>query len=757
MPEKQQCVQLLAEGPIARLAFPTTIIVGRLFECPWGSRDDIVNEPEHQESIGVIGYGLKQLFQQQRKRLSLSRSTITSLSSSSSSSLVSAGDTSTLAPEDALGSCCLDPDPLFAPVVPSAAGQGSFVVCMMKRGTSLQSRRSKGSGSGSGSGDRDTLLRGSPQAPHRRNTHDPQHHISRPRSSSTTDTTPSSPAPGYTSSDVVLSSGYQSTEETDRQNNNVIQVIPAVAAVTKKVAASCLELRPALVAIETSWSTLKVYDILLLVTDENTQLAFTLRKMHWEQLLRLTNGKIDRLEVNTLSQTPLAVSCGADSSFLGGEDGTPDPQRTKQAIAQLQQKILKLTEQIKIEQTARDDNVAEYLKLANNADKQQSTRIKQVFEKKNQRSAQTIQQLQRKLEHYHRKLREVEHNGIPRQPKDVLRDMQQGLKGVGARVTGFSEGVVDSVKGGLSSFSQATHSAAGAVVSKPREIASLLRNKFGSADNIPSLKDSLDDPSVEEGVSVAGGRSLGIAGHHLQSSPKYGSEDDCSSATSGSAGANSTTGAPGGPPSSKGNTLERSQISSLDMVLQELHELRESQVRLEESLDGLKNHYQRDYTVVMQALQEERFRCERLEEQLNDLTELHQNEILNLKQELASMEEKIAYQSYERARDIQEALEACQTRISKMELQQQQQQVVQLEGLENATARTLLGKLINVLLALMAVLLVFVSTVANCVVPLMKTRSRSLSTLLLIVLLAFLWRNWDALSGYTHRALQPPG
>ncbi|CAJ1084928.1 transmembrane and coiled-coil domains protein 1 isoform X3 [Xyrichtys novacula] len=562
------------------------------------------------------------------------------------------------------------------------AGQGSAAVGTMRRGTSLQSRRTKGSGSGSGSGERDPLLRGSPQVPHRRNTHDPQQHVSRPRSSSTTETTPSSPTPGQVGSDVVLSSGYQSTEETDR---------------------------------------------------------------------------IDRLEVSGLGQTPLSVSCGADNSFPASEDGTPDPQRTKQAIAQLQQKILKLTEQIKIEQTARDDNVAEYLKLANNADKQQSTRIKQVFEKKNQKSAQTIQQLQRKLEHYHRKLREVEHNGIPRQPKDVLRDMQQGLKDVGAKVTGFSEGVVDSVKGGLSSFSQATHSAAGAVVSKPREIASLIRNKFSSADDIPSLKDSLDDPSVEEAVTVAGGRSLGSTGHHLQPSPKYGSEDDCSSATSGSAGANSTTGAPGGPPSSKGNTLERSQSSGLDMLLQEVQELREGQSRLEESLDGLKSHYQRDYTVVMQALQEERFRCERLEEQLNDLTELHQNEILNLKQELASMEEKIAYQSYERARDIQEALEACQTRISKMELQQQQQQVVQLEGLENATARTLLGKLINVLLALMAVLLVFVSTVANCVVPLMKTRSRSLSTLLLILMLAFLWRNWDALSGYTHRALQPPG
>lgn len=46
-------------------------------------------------------------------------------------------------------------------------------------------------------------------------------------------------------------------------------------------------------------------------------------------------------------------------------------------------------------------------------------------------------------------------------------------------------------------------------------------------------------------------------------------------------------------------------------------------------------------------------RCERLEDQLNDLTDLHQHETGNLKQELASIEEKVAYQAYERARDIQ--------------------------------------------------------------------------------------------------------
>ncbi|XP_007954933.1 transmembrane and coiled-coil domains protein 1 [Orycteropus afer afer] len=464
-----------------------------------------------------------------------------------------------------------------------------------------------------------------------------------------------------------------------------------------------------------------------------------------------TTERIERLEVSSLAQTSSAVASSTDGSIhTDSVDGTPDPQRTKAAIAHLQQKILKLTEQIKIAQTARDDNVAEYLKLANSADKQQAARIKQVFEKKNQKSAQTILQLQKKLEHYHRKLREVEQNGIPRQPKDVFRDTHQGLKDVGAKVTGFSEGVVDSVKGGLSSFSQATHSAAGAVVSKPREIASLIRNKFGSADNISNLKDSLEEGQVEDG-----GKTLGVISN-FQSSPKYGSEEDCSSATSGSVGANSTTGGIAvGASSSKTNTLDM-QSSGFDALLHEIQEIRETQARLEESFEKLKEHYQRDYSLIMQALQEERYRCERLEEQLNDLTELHQNEILNLKQELASMEEKIAYQSYERARDIQEALEACQTRISKMELQQQQQQVVQLEGLENATARNLLGKLINILLAVMAVLLVFVSTVANCVVPLMKTRSRTFSTLFLVVFIAFLWKHWDALFSYVERFFSSP-
>uniref|UniRef100_A0A5F9C0X3 Transmembrane and coiled-coil domain family 2 n=1 Tax=Oryctolagus cuniculus TaxID=9986 RepID=A0A5F9C0X3_RABIT len=368
-------------------------------------------------------------------------------------------------------------------------------------------------------------------------------------------------------------------------------------------------------------------------------------------------------------------------------EGAPDPQRTKAAIDHLHQKILKITEQIKIEQEARDDNVAEYLKLANNADRQQASRIKQVFEKKNQKSAQTIAQLHKKLEHYRRRLREIEQNGPSRQPKDVLRDMQQGLRDVGANVragiSGFGGGVVEGVKGSLSGLSQATHSA---VVSKPREFASLIRNKFGSADNIAHLKDPLEDGPPEEAARALSGSAT------LVSSPKYGSDDECSSASASSAGAGSNSGAgPAGALGSPKSAVLYGAPGSLDSVLEELREIREGQSHLEDSMEDLKAQLQRDYTYMTQCLQEERYRYERLEEQLNDLTELHQNEMTNLKQELASMEEKVAYQSYERARDIQEAVESCLTRVTKLELQQQQQQVVQLEGVENANARALLG------------------------------------------------------------------
>ncbi|XP_078665938.1 transmembrane and coiled-coil domain protein 3-like isoform X5 [Branchiostoma floridae x Branchiostoma belcheri] len=482
-------------------------------------------------------------------------------------------------------------------------------------------------------------------------------------------------------------------------------------------------------------------------------------------------------------------SQGADS--LPGDDidgaTSTDPTRVKAAIENLQHKIEKTTEQIKQEQKARDEHVSEYLKLAANADRQQAARIKSVFEKKNQKSATNIQQLQRKLENYQRRLKEAQENGVVahRQPKEVLRDMGQGLRDVGANIrdgiTGFSgkttrKGSGDEAKETVSrqvSLPVKAGLLKRAVVNKPKEFAHLIKNKFGSADNISSMKDSLDEredlsrqfltPSNISAISSGSHPTSQPASHH-----GYGSEDECSSMTSGSGGHMVLH----SPEIQPGPSSQSIPAQVLQPILEELQDMRNSQALFQNTMAELKNQMQEEYSFLTTALQEERYRYElqmkklgefqqyrmprltRLEEQLNDLTELHQNEMSNLKQELASMEEKVAYQSDERARDIQEALESCQTRISKMELAQQQQQLVSMEGLDSANARALISKLINVLLAVIAVILVLVSTLAGMVTPMLKTRSRVASSLLALLVTVLLWRNWGYVVDAYHHFLE---
>lgn len=72
---------------------------------------------------------------------------------------------------------------------------------------------------------------------------------------------------------------------------------------------------------------------------------------------------------------------------------------------------------------------------------------------------------------------------------------------------------------------------------------------------------------------------------------------------------------------------------------------------------------QSELGLLRSLLEEEKFRVERLEEQVNDLTELHQNEMANLKQDTASVEEKIEYRLEERTTDLSDLVDNCQTRV----------------------------------------------------------------------------------------------
>uniref|UniRef100_H3AVC6 Transmembrane and coiled-coil domain family 1 n=1 Tax=Latimeria chalumnae TaxID=7897 RepID=H3AVC6_LATCH len=455
--------------------------------------------------------------------------------------------------------------------------------------------------------------------------------------------------------------------------------------------------------------------------------------------------QIERLEVSSLAQSSSAVASSADGSInVDSVDGTPDPQRTKVVITHLQQKILKLTEQIKIEQTARDNNVAEYLELANNADKQQSTRIKQLFLKKNFILVSHVDPAMAAVMHTQTRTPKLDLQTCNRNPREVLKELFKGTVCVCARLFVWGDGGLSPA---LKKKQKKTEKNSGPYTPLPFKLNKIKQTAVSKTESVALYDDSYPHLCTIPAAPVKLGPGLTCK---LQRQLQL--------LAPGQGNANRVSGWGGGGASTLTDVYDSfclgffpfSSVTGFGHMVAVSARVCVfcffSSEHTSISCSGSLNF----------SVSNPFYPCERLEEQLNDLTELHQNEILNLKQELASMEEKIAYQSYERARDIQEALEACQTRISKMELQQQQQQVVQLEGLENATARTLLGKLINVLLAIMAVVLVFVSTVANCVVPLMKTRNRTFSTFFLVVVIAFLWKNWEAITNYLERFMLPP-
>ncbi|XP_047540890.1 transmembrane and coiled-coil domain protein 3 isoform X4 [Vanessa atalanta] len=326
--------------------------------------------------------------------------------------------------------------------------------------------------------------------------------------------------------------------------------------------------------------------------------------------------------------------------------------KAQAAIAHLNSKIERTKDLIRLEQTIRDDNVNEYLKLAANADKQQLQRIKAVFEKKNQKSALCIVQLQKKLDGYNKRIKNWEQHGTSgqshRQPREVLRDMGQGLKNVGGNIRDGITGL------------------GGSVMSAPREFAHLFSrsNRFGSADNIAQLAanaSSEGSRASEAGEARGEGRgsTLPRAATASAASPAHKYSPDASPSSSVT-----SEGAP--YPTQPGSNNMSEATFSIKPILNELRERREDYERLAEKLDSIKNLSQ-DVSFLSAALQEERFKTERLEEQINDLTELHQNEVENLKQALTDVEEKVQYQSEERIRDIHEALDLCQTKISKLE------------------------------------------------------------------------------------------
>ncbi|KAF0292438.1 Transmembrane and coiled-coil domains protein 1 [Amphibalanus amphitrite] len=441
------------------------------------------------------------------------------------------------------------------------------------------------------------------------------------------------------------------------------------------------------------------------------------------------------------STTPL-VGAGADVDEVDHLEPA-EAARVREAAETVQSKIARCKEAIKQQQRVRDENVNEYLiQTATVQDRAQLQKLKALFEKKNQKAAQQMAHQQRKLEAYTRRAKDLETSGLPyRPPKEMLKDVGQGLRAV-----------VGNMKGGI-------QGAAESVMSKPREIAHLLKNKFGSADNITALTNDSSEgtptrshhgsstlpPGIPSSV-VSGNTSVGqlrseegsdISSAASDAGALGGAASPRHQASVSSAGGGGGGGG-GGPPDGAG-------------LISELWERKEECDRLREDVDTIKATLQQEITLLSQALQEERFRYDRLEQQMNDFIELHQNEVENLRQHMHDMEEKVQYQSEERVRDIHEMMDKCNTRISRMEHQQvEHQQLVNIEVIGNSQARALVVKLVNIVLTVLQVVLLIVATLANITMPFLRTRVRTLSTVLLIVIIVFVVRQWGDFSDLFH-------
>jgi len=457
--------------------------------------------------------------------------------------------------------------------------------------------------------------------------------------------------------------------------------------------------------------------------------------------------------------------------------GTPDPALTQKAIEHYQSKIGKTKELIKEVQTSLDENVNEYLKLSANAtDGVQQQRIKQVFEKKNQKSAQQIAQLQRKLDEYNRKVRDLEKHGLQ---KPKIRDIGQNLKNVGG-----------TIRDGISGMSST-------VMSRPKEFANFVlrgaggHHKFGSADNLSATmspsnpegskgSESSSKLNSSEKTTVkpnslpregsAGGTSSLLSNENRQSSfeerRKCLSEDGGlrhrssrpSDATSSSSipppGAKSQSSShgqqiaqqqnvPTSSPSRRPNNFGEDgggedagggvSDGEWNAIIQELTLHKEEVDRLREEMEDLRQQCKQDVEALTFKLYEERESYARLEEQINDLTELHQHEIENIKSGITDMEEKVQYQSEERLLDIKEHLQSLETKVTSMEHQQVQQQYLNIEGLDSTDARAIMMKLLNALITFVHVILFLIGTFMNLTKPFLRTTSRLLITTVIVI------------------------
>uniref|UniRef100_A0A8C6WDJ7 Testis expressed 28 n=2 Tax=Nannospalax galili TaxID=1026970 RepID=A0A8C6WDJ7_NANGA len=185
--------------------------------------------------------------------------------------------------------------------------------------------------------------------------------------------------------------------------------------------------------------------------------------------------------------------------------------------------------------------------------------------------------------------------------------------------------------------------------------------------------------------------------------------------------------------------VAQQQKQLLQKMKEELTEAKKAHADLQVCHQSLKQRHVSDVQEILKSLQEKKNRQLVMEEQVTDHLQRYLDEIYHLKQYLACTEEKMAYLSYQRAKEIWDVMETFKGRISKLETLQQTTQLEMMTNLRTCP-KDFLFRFISLLLTLTTILLVLVSTLCSCPLELVNSRLRAFVMLILIGLGVLAWQ-----------------
>uniref|UniRef100_G1KMM1 Testis expressed 28 n=1 Tax=Anolis carolinensis TaxID=28377 RepID=G1KMM1_ANOCA len=399
----------------------------------------------------------------------------------------------------------------------------------------------------------------------------------------------------------------------------------------------------------------------------------------------------------------------------------------------LRHRILHLSELLRVERNNRDDNTSCYVELVSKADREKAPSIRQAFERINQRSSANIAHLERRLQDCCAQLKKLEQRVLTTQESSTS-------------AASIQHQPQPHIFTSRSSFPRLP----------PFHLPRIRATEAGVAEevNLPPLSETKETCPVPEPVPK---QALEDASNQrLQELKTQLVEWPCSEAWRGKAGwrvsysfpriSASQNGCGGGGGSllglkggggGEGGESRIPESEKRDTYIYILPFSPRRGLRADHITHIRSTQMYRDANFLLPAQTIARSRYN-LEVQVNDVIQINLNEITNLKHDLACTEEKMVYQSYERSRDIWEVLESYQTRLAKLEMQQLTQQQEAME-LPQASVYKLYGQLMNLLLTIAAIFLVCASTISAFALPLLRTRWRAITTLLVVIIISAAW------------------